>query len=240
MAAKSAGQAGGAEGLAGPGELQIIEAWRGLRGRRGLVTEEGQPLEVIYPGRSSDGAGADLVDAVILSGGALKKGAIEVHTRASGWWSHGHHRDPSYNQVILHVVYRNDRAGAPVLENGGSIGTLALDRWPAGPPADGGVLPCRQAPPGPQLPRIIDRCGRARFLEHAARFRAGIKDAGPGEALYQGIMEALGYAPNRRPFLELSRRLPLRALEAAGRGQPPGAAAEVRRPPAAERVRPVT
>ncbi len=86
-------------------ESQIIKVWQHqLLDRTGLVTEGGEPIEIIYPGRVNDDRGADFRDAVIVTGRGLIKGDIEVHVRSSGWRVHQHHRDPVYNRVILHVV----------------------------------------------------------------------------------------------------------------------------------------
>lgn len=50
-------------------------------------------------------------------------GDIEIHVRSSEWYRHGHHNDPKYNSVVLHVVYEDDR---PVELNGEVIPTLEL------------------------------------------------------------------------------------------------------------------
>ena len=50
-------------------------------------------------------------------------GNIEIHTKASDWYRHMHHEDENYNNVILHVVYENDR---DVIQNGFKIPTYEL------------------------------------------------------------------------------------------------------------------
>ena len=89
-------------------EKEIISIWERLLGEK-LLTEGRERICVIYPGRVNKGSGPDFRDAVILAGdNKLIKGDIEIHTRASYWYSHGHHCDPEYNDVILHVVLWND------------------------------------------------------------------------------------------------------------------------------------
>ena len=49
-----------------PPESQLIKVWQyQLLDRTGLVTEGGEPIEIIYPGRINDDKGADFRDAVI-------------------------------------------------------------------------------------------------------------------------------------------------------------------------------
>lgn len=50
-------------------------------------------------------------------------GNVEIHVQSSDWYAHGHHLDPAYNNVILHVVLIHDRE---VLINGTSVPTLEL------------------------------------------------------------------------------------------------------------------
>lgn len=86
-------------------ESQVVRIWqRLLLDRTKLATEKGEPIKIIYPGRTNDDRGADFRDAVIALNGRIIKGDIEVHVKSSDWRSHRHHRDPAYNRVILQVV----------------------------------------------------------------------------------------------------------------------------------------
>ena len=85
-------------------EEQIALGWQRLLGKK-LTTEESEQLKVIYPGRVNGDNGPDFRDAVIIVNESnLVKGDVEIHVKSSDWYSHGHHRDPEYNRVILHVV----------------------------------------------------------------------------------------------------------------------------------------
>ncbi len=195
-------------------ERRILELWRQLAGRPDLVTEDGVPVRVISPGRLNPGTGADCLDAVISRGGEVARGDIEIHSRSSDWWQHGHHRDPAYNSVILHVVLREDQRPAR-LQNGGQVSTLSLARYTCDLlPPDADTLPCQNTVVG-ALGRVLGRLGEERFRVKTARFRALLREAAPEECLYQGIMGALGYSQNQLPFVELARRLPLPRLREA-------------------------
>jgi len=87
-------------------EELLARVWRSkmLRGRE-LVTTGGQRLRIIHRGWANGGSGPDFHHAIIaLKENGLLKGDVEIHVSSSQWRSHGHHRDPGYNGVILHVV----------------------------------------------------------------------------------------------------------------------------------------
>lgn len=85
-----------------------------------LQTTEGEPIQVLHPGRHNHDAGPDFFDARLQIGDTLWAGNVEIHRQASDWRQHGHHTNPAYNNVILHLVDRPDATaynslGAPVL-----------------------------------------------------------------------------------------------------------------------------
>ncbi len=207
-------------------EKAVVEIWqRYLTGRTDLVTEDGRSIRVVYPGMVNGDRGADFVDAVILSGHRLLRGSVEIHVSSSGWWGHGHHADPAYNGVILHVVYRKDREKAVQLENGKSVPTLVLDRFVDGLFDGGGsagyrtilaAMPCHDIVcqrNGARLGEILDTAGEARFLARVADFREKLNNTEAGQTLYEGIMESLGYTKNKGQMKTLAGLLPLAKLE---------------------------
>ncbi|MBN1644280.1 MAG: DUF2851 family protein [Dehalococcoidales bacterium] len=203
-------------------ENQVTGIWQDLiSSRHELTTEAGEPLKVVYPGRVSDGAGADFQDAVITIGQRILKGNIEVHVKSSDWQTHGHHRNPAYNGIILHVVMQHDSRRPTSLENGGTVPVIVLGKYEedklACPPYSSIIkaLPCKKAAVRyrDRLLKMIDIAGDMRFDEKTAEFQTALKVMEAGQCLYRGIMRALGYARNQMPFLELAERVPLQAIE---------------------------
>ena len=209
-----------------PSESQVIKVWQHqLLDRTRLITEEGKPIEIIYPGRINDDQGADFKDAVIATSKGLRKGDIEVHVNSSGWREHRHYQDEAYNRVIMHVVMWHNTKAATTLQNGREIPILALHKYINNPinqqsnlvssstTQNMSCLKATQRLTTDMIAGILDRAGEERFLAKAARFRRDLAQIDAGQSLYQGIMGALGYSKNKLPFLELARRLPLRNLE---------------------------
>lgn len=74
-----------------------------------LFDQERNRISVIHPGEYNRDSGPDFFNAKILIDGTLWAGNVEIHIRSSHFYSHGHHNDPAYDNVILHVVAENDK-----------------------------------------------------------------------------------------------------------------------------------
>lgn len=207
-------------------EAQLFEIWHGRRYPAGaLATRAGVPVNVIFQGRPGRGPGPDFRGAIIAgpSGMALR-GDVELHVRASSFRAHGHHRDPAYAGVILHVVFEDDVGADTPLPGGGSAPVVALAPWVA---QRAGELrrwlaqpllwrePCHDAVMRLGIDgagAVLDAEGDRRFAAKAARTRDAVRAAGADQALYEGLLEALGYGGNGPAMLSLARWLPWRTL----------------------------
>ena len=89
-----------------------------------LLTNDGQELEVFSAGLHNSDSGPDFQNARIRIGETIWAGNVEVHVASSDWQKHGHTTDNAYDNVILHVVYRDDEP--LVLANGRHVPTLEL------------------------------------------------------------------------------------------------------------------
>lgn len=69
-----------------------------------LLTDDGEKVEVIDTGKPNTNSGPDFFNAKIRIGDTLWAGNVEIHTRSSDWYKHGHQADKAYDNVILHVV----------------------------------------------------------------------------------------------------------------------------------------
>jgi hypothetical protein len=211
-------------------EREIIKAWQLVLPKTGLVTEEGESIEILYPGMINDGQGADFRDAVIATERGLIKGDIEVHVRTTDWQNHQHQRNAAYNRAILHVVMWHNTKRATRLQNGREVPVLALDKYLKVPARLLPVLPDHRTTPnmpcsevGQYIPsdkiiRFLERAGEERFFAKITQFKKDLVQMGAKQSLYQGIMGALGYSKNKLPFLKLAHRLPIQILESITQG----------------------
>jgi len=205
-------------------EKQAALIWQQV-GRKELPSTEDEPVSVIYPGRTNGDNGPDFRDAVIANKFHLTKGDVEVHVKSSDWYSHKHHADAEYNNVILHVVMWHDCDSATLLQSGKPVPVLclakALRHQPYLLPHQLSCFQILDRMDRQTLGRILNAAGEERFKQKAKHFQAGIlrpdsigtQKEEAGQVLFRGIMRALGYAKNTKPFEDLADRMPLNSLE---------------------------
>ena len=68
-----------------------------------LQTTKGIGVEVIDPGLPNSDSGPDFFNAKVKIGENMWVGNVEIHSKASDWFRHGHDKDKVYDSVILHV-----------------------------------------------------------------------------------------------------------------------------------------
>lgn len=217
-----------------------------------LRTDDGQRLRVLSPGWWNLEAGPDFRNAALrLGAGPVVKGDVEVHLNASLWHAHGHHADPSYNSVVLHVALWNDAGNASVTTAAGAaVPQLTLEPYLRTPLAE--LTDCVDPDEYPEageaslgrchalleqgkvtlewLALFLDHAGDQRIADKARRLAARAAAADDDQLLYEAIAAGLGYKRNKAPALELARRLPLAAIRERVAACPAGAPAA----PAAE------
>jgi hypothetical protein len=75
-----------------------------------LHTHDGEKIRLLHKGYYHQDAGPDFTGATIEREGLKWHGNVEIHLKSSDWLKHGHQTDPTYESVILHVVWQHDRA----------------------------------------------------------------------------------------------------------------------------------
>jgi hypothetical protein len=190
-----------------------------------LVTDTGEPFYVICPGRVSNISGCDVQDAVFAINDKIISGNIEVHAKSSQWYSHGHHRDPKYNNVAIHIVWWRDSQSPALLHNGKTVPTICLSSFISSSldelnlqlSSSRSLLPpCPEAKKRSNvdaLNRLLTAAGKERFTAKAKSFGKALAEEEAGQVLFRGIGRALGYAHNTKPCEELTNRLLLSFLE---------------------------
>jgi hypothetical protein len=185
------------------------------------VTDTGEWLHIIFPGRVSNTSGCDFKDAVFAMNDRILSGNIEVHSMSSHWYGHGHHQDPKYNNIVLHVVWEQDSQTPTLLQDGRAIPTICIGSFVNGPLDELLNFTAHSSISCPAVSRysnsdnlnkLLTNAGMKRFKAKASLFRKALNKDDAGQVVYQGIARALGYAQNAGPCQELARMLPVRKL----------------------------
>lgn len=92
-------------------------AWKTLSFRtQGLRTRQQETVRILDPGIHNRDQGPDFLHARIRIGAQEFSGQVELHLHGEEWFRHGHHRDPLYNAVVLHVVFEKGKDPARRLD----------------------------------------------------------------------------------------------------------------------------
>lgn len=197
-----------------PPERLLQAVWQHQRLHRDqLRTLDGQTVRVLHPGFGNAEGGPDFRNALVQIGDAPPRaGDVEVDLRTSGWRTHGHDRNPTFQNVILHVVWHADREvsdGPPVLPIRPALDaplgelSLWLEREPAKPLPETLLGKC-SAPlrelSSETLSQLLRQAAAVRLQAKAARFQARARHVGWEQALWEGLFRALGYKQNVWPM----------------------------------------
>ncbi|MEM9023406.1 MAG: DUF2851 family protein [Bacteroidota bacterium] len=184
-----------------------------------LQTADREPIRIVHRGEHNTHAGPDFLNARLRIGNTLWAGNVEIHTRSSEWYRHGHERDPAYNNVILHVVYDHDLPVStqvgfelPVLELSQRLDlnqVYRYQRWME----NAQWIPCQQ-----HLADLDNRHWKA-WLYQLVRQRLSRKAVALKHLLdevnhdweamaYMALCRSFGFKVNAEPFERLARNTP--------------------------------
>ncbi len=186
----------------------------------GARTTEGELVVVHNPGQLNTDSGPDYFNARIIIGDTEWVGNVELHVKSSEWYQHHHEIDTAYDNVILHVVYKNDvlvknSAGRELLvfDLSNYIYNNAFDDY-KNLISDICVIACKQ-----QLKNIsnlnisnwIDRLLVERLEQKINRVKH-LQKLGYNlttEVLYHLLARNFGFGVNGDPFSMLANSIPL-------------------------------
>ena len=194
-------------------EAILHKAWRNAGLEQAQVRgRDGHIYSIVYGGKPGGSLGPDFTDAVIKrDDGVMFRGDIEIHVRESDWRAHGHHTDPRYNGVVLHVVAAESNGKPALKATGSSIPLLALN-WKRSNGRSKRIdhssaeietnqpHPNLESPPKIKLQLDLTSAGVERFHSQAAGIALDIEAFGADQALWLGVLGALGYPRNKRAF----------------------------------------
>jgi hypothetical protein len=195
-----------------------------LFNRINLRTTEGEELEVYSAGLHNSNAGPDFQNARIRIGETTWAGNAELHISSSDWQKHGHTADNDYNNIILHVVYRDDapllRADGkrvPTLELKDRISTELFNRYHNLVFGNQTIIPCEgtiATVDSLTLQNWLTRILVERMEKRSEAIIAALANNRGDweETFYQFLAANFGFKTNALPFELLAKSLPQNIL----------------------------
>ena len=206
-------------------EELIQFAWKALAFNfRNLRTSSDEKVEIIFQGFHNNDAGPDFSNARLMIGNLEWLGAVEIHVSTGDWYLHGHHKDPAYNSVVLHVVlhpsgdpvYRQDGTIIPEISLDGRI-QLDLANCYFGLQLSENKVPCGKSL-GKVNPLVLgawlDRLGCTRLQKKATDMgeRSARLNQDWEQLAWEEIAAALGGKTNCDAFRGLAQAIPVSIL----------------------------
>ena len=187
-------------------------------------TRTGQRVEIVHPGMHNHDAGPDFFNARVRIDELEWAGNVEIHVKSSDWTLHGHAGDRAYDNVILHVVYDDDKpvslnkTKVPTLQLKGNFNVSILEKYEA-LRHEQSFVPCsgiikQNMPDTALIGAYMDRM-YVEKLEGKMEQITGIlatNNGGWEETFYQVFARSMGQGKNRLPFELLARVLPLHII----------------------------
>jgi hypothetical protein len=201
-------------------EVQLHALWMQQKIPHELLhTIDGRPVEVINAGEYNHEGGPDFRRATLRLEDKILQGDIEIHIHGGDWIAHGHHLDPAYNDVILHLAVHPPNTAetsfAILRENGLPVLQVSLPaEILSSPPIPQGSLafcPLSQTSPE-KISATVRQAGLLRLEAKASAFAEQLAQASWDQVIYRGIAEALGYDKNQEAFRRLAESLPIELL----------------------------
>jgi hypothetical protein len=184
----------------------------------------GDIIEIINSGIHNTDSGPDFFNAQLKIGKTTWAGNIEIHLKSSDWIKHKHQLDKVYDNVILHVVYQNDK---PIYDTNGSlIPTLELkglidDKlWLR---YENLIKSKDWIPCGKQIKKVdnfiiltwLNRLAIERLERKSDEIKETLKNNKNNfeETFYQYLFKYFGLGVNALPFELLAKNTPLKIIE---------------------------
>jgi len=208
------------DGISAPPEKLLQAVWQHQRIKRDeLKTADGKGIRVLHPGFASLEGGPDFRGAVLRFGDEKPvSGDVEIDLQLKGWHAHGHDKNPSFKNVILHVVWDGLPSTSPARSD--MFSSLALKNFLDAPLTELALAlenesglpenlrgkcsaPLRELSES-QLAELLQAAAKVRFQNKANAMLARAKNSGWEQALWENLFRALGYKHNVWPMQNLA------------------------------------
>ncbi|MDP3850829.1 MAG: DUF2851 family protein [Luteolibacter sp.] len=211
-----------------PSELELQALWFAGAFGRDFRTTCGKTVRIVQFGEWNRCAGPDFIHSAVEIGGELRTGPLELDPDSAAWEAHGHATNPTFRDVVLHVVFQsNHQRNFIRTSDHREVPQVLITEMQL---SDALNRPQREvaiAHPGRCVHPLknLSPAAVSSLLDEAAAYRANLKATrwvrtedvhGRDAALFQSTAETLGYRGNSLAMRLLAQRAPLALLKAEG------------------------
>jgi len=189
-----------------------------------LYTEDGLLIEIIDTGQKNTADGPDFIQVRLRIDGKLWAGSVEIDVLQENWHIHKHHINPSYNNVILHVIYEDEKNIPLVYRyDGTSVPTLNLKKYISQKLMDTykqmqsqySFVPCEKLfaphhiPVGFTSTLLIER-----IIDKSTHFYTLYQQYQDWQEIFWiAFVQGFGYAQNKSAFMEIAQNIPFKMIQ---------------------------
>lgn len=89
-------------------EKLLYYLWQQQLTHKPMMITDQRELVVVRVGQRNQNSGPDFLYAQLQLDKMTWAGHVEMHVKSSDWYTHNHHIDKAYDNVILHVIWEED------------------------------------------------------------------------------------------------------------------------------------
>lgn len=188
-----------------------------------LLSTTDDMVVIVQPGSHNTDSGPDFFNARIKINNTIWAGNVEIHIYSSNWYQHNHQQDKAYDNIVLHVVYEDDKPALrrngdqiPTIELKGHFNQSLYDRY-AYFMTNKYWIPCEKLIQGVDrfaLNNWIDRLMIEKLENKAAEITSHFlrNNSDWEQTFYEFLARNFGFKVNGTPFQLLAKSLPLKVL----------------------------
>lgn len=184
-----------------------------------LKTMAGDSVQVVKTGFGHSHSGPDFQQAKVLINDIEWNGAVEIHIKSSDWNRHNHQHDPSYENVVLHVVWRDDKpikhpdgTDIPTVELKDRVDFQLVEKYDKLQKSEE-IIPCAahwEEVSNLYKAEMWEKALVERLYQKSEKAKAHFEDGSQNweQASYFMLLSAMGFKVNQHPFEHLAALLP--------------------------------
>lgn len=191
-------------------EKDLYQIWINFCNSKYKLNEIG--LCGIESGMLNEQEGPDFQGAELDLLGKIYRGDVEIHKKCSDWYKHGHHLDPGFDKVVLHLVMEKS-VKAVINSKNQYIPSISMSNFPDTLSHENCSNNCDVGSLNFPIPKtMLINLALKRMLIKTKELEQLVATYGIDQALYLSILKCLGSGINKNNYLTIAQIIPWRLI----------------------------